>query len=173
MKFMLKLRRRGGKGTISEEVDMSSRTSRAFWFAALAAAVVVCVSSGSWAQDPIVARGLSAAVDTESFRINGEAERGALLFARSCAACHGARGQGHGTVRLTDVDMPDLSDRVSMSSHTDWDLFRIIADGGRAHGLCEKMLPAGHRFDDQSIHDLAAHVKTLPVQEYIRRARAD
>jgi mono/diheme cytochrome c family protein len=152
---------------------MSSRTSRAFWLAGLAAAVVVCVSTGSWAQDPIVEKQSPPTVDRESFRVSGDAERGAVLFARSCAACHGARGDGHGTVRLTDVDMPDFSDRVSMSSHTDWDLYRIIADGGRAHGLCEKMLPAGHRFDEQSIHDLAAYVKSLPVQEYIRRARKD
>jgi cytochrome c553 len=152
---------------------MSSTTSRARWVAVGAIAVAVCVSSGSWAHDPIAEQQPPAPADADSFRISGDPDRGAVLFARSCAACHGARGDGHGTVRLTDVDMPDLSDRVSMSSHTDWDLFRIIADGGRAHGLCEKMLPAGHRFDDQSIHDLAAHVKTLPVQEYIRRERAD
>jgi len=152
---------------------MSSNLIRLFLFTAVAAIIVVCVASGSWAQDPIpevTAQGLRSPGD---FKIQGDAERGELLFVRSCAACHGARGEGHGQVRLNDVDMPDFSDRVSMSSHTDWDLYRIIADGGRAHGLCEKMLPAGHRFDEQSIHDLAAYVKSLPVQEYIRRARKD
>ena len=48
--------------------------------------------------------------------------RGALVFRRYCAICHGARGFGSG-------DGPDLRREVPAS--TDEEIQRIIRDGGR------------------------------------------
>jgi cytochrome c553 len=67
--------------------------------------------------------------------------------------------------------MPDLRDRLSVSSHSSEQTYLIIKDGGEAHGLCDKMIPAGRRLTDQDIRDLTAYVLTLPAYEYIRRAR--
>jgi mono/diheme cytochrome c family protein len=143
--------------------------NRPFTGRALTAAVIVSAA--------LIAVGASAdkgsgdvAVD---FKISGDAEVGERLFLQSCAPCHGANGSGQGQVRLPDVDMPDLRDRLTMKSHSDWQIYTIIADGGDATGRCEKMLPAGHRFDADALQDLAAYVKTLPARAYVERSRKD
>lgn len=48
--------------------------------------------------------------------------RGSVVFRRSCATCHGARGAGSG-------DGPDL--RLEVPSSTDESIQRIVRDGGR------------------------------------------
>jgi cytochrome c553 len=107
----------------------------------------------------------------DEFRIEGDAERGQKLFARSCSPCHGANGNGTGCVRIDEVEMPDLRDRVTMKSRSDWEIYAIIAEGGAVFDRCDTMLPAGERLDEQSLQDLAAYVKSLPVKEYIARQR--
>jgi cytochrome c553 len=134
-------------------------------------AVTVVVAVAMLAVAAGVAADRAAGEAPEGFRITGDAEAGETLFRRSCAACHGAKGSGDGAVRLPDVEMPDLRDRLTMTSGSDWEIYRIIADGGEATGRCAKMLPAGHRFDEAAIQDLAAYVKTLPARAYVERNR--
>jgi mono/diheme cytochrome c family protein len=125
----------------------------------------------------LVAAGVAATRSSDDpaddFRISGDPVVGEKLFVRSCAPCHGADGSGSGTVRLPDVEMPDLRDRLTMTSHTDWQIYEIIVAGGEKTGRCEKMLPAGHRFDENALQDLAAYVKQLPAKGYVDRARSD
>ncbi len=108
---------------------------------------------------------------SDDFRISGDAERGERLFARSCAPCHGADGGGAGAVRLENVEMPDLRDRLSMKSHGDREIYEFIAEGGAAHGGCDRMLPAGTRLDERALHDLGAFVKTLPARGFVASHR--
>jgi len=108
---------------------------------------------------------------SDDFRIAGNAERGAKLFARSCAPCHGADGSGAGPVRLDGVEMPDLRDRLSMKSDSDREIYEFIAEGGAAHGGCDRMLPAGTRLDERALHDLGAFVKTLPAKGFVASHR--
>jgi mono/diheme cytochrome c family protein len=104
--------------------------------------------------------------------LSGDAEKGAKIFATSCAACHGPEGDGKGEVRLKDVEIPNFQDRSTATKETYYEWYQVIRDGGGDHGLCTKMLPAGHRMDDQSIHDLVAFLRTLPAQAYVERARS-
>jgi mono/diheme cytochrome c family protein len=58
----------------------------------------------------------------DAVEIDTPLTRGALVFRRSCAICHGARGFGSG-------DGPDLRREVPAS--TDEAIQRILRDGGR------------------------------------------
>ena len=58
----------------------------------------------------------------DAVEVDTPVSRGALVFRRSCAICHGARGFGSG-------DGPDLRREVPAS--TDEEIQRIIREGGR------------------------------------------
>jgi mono/diheme cytochrome c family protein len=54
--------------------------------------------------------------------IDSAVTRGSVVFRRSCATCHGARGSGSG-------DGPDL--RLEVPASTDESIQRIVREGGR------------------------------------------
>lgn len=68
--------------------------------------------------------------------------RGAAVFRRYCAPCHGARGTGTG-------DGPDLRREVPAS--TDGEIARILRDGGRAMPVVP--------IDDAQRADVLAYVR--------------
>lgn len=102
----------------------------------------------------------------------GDPVAGGALYIQSCSACHGWLGDGNGRVRLRGVEMPDLRDRLTMTSHSASETYLIIKDGGEAHGLCDKMIPAGRRLSEDDLRDLTAYVLALPAYEYIRQVRS-
>lgn len=94
------------------------------------------------------------------FRLDGDLEKGRAIFARSCALCHGEKGDGHGLVFM-DPPPRDLRNRAGMVSANDWDVYRVIRDGGQALGLSPKMLPWGGRLTAAELLDVATFVRSL------------
>ena len=96
------------------------------------------------------------------FELRGDAARGATLFAKRCRTCHGAEGRGDGPLSATlDPHPGDLTDARRMARYSDYDIYRLIRDGGPALGLSSKMIAWGRLASDQDLRDLAAHARTL------------
>jgi mono/diheme cytochrome c family protein len=94
------------------------------------------------------------------FALAGDAERGRAIFAKSCAICHGVDGSGHGRIAL-DPPARDLRDASRMEKRSDWEVYRVIRDGGKILDLSPRMVPWGSILDDQEIHDVGAYVRFL------------
>jgi high-affinity iron transporter len=96
------------------------------------------------------------------FELRGDAARGATLFAKRCRTCHGPEGRGDGQLAATlDPHPGDLTDARRMARYSDYDLYRLIRDGGPALGLSSKMIGWARLSPDQDLRDLAAHARTL------------
>jgi mono/diheme cytochrome c family protein len=129
------------------------------------------LSGGLWlgAEDP---PGTAEAAPIADFKLVGDSDRGATIYARSCSVCHGARGDGRGKVKLDDLDMPDLTDRITMEMRSDWDLYQVVKVGGVCNSELSDIMPAtGNRLSDQDIHDVALYVKQMPAKAYVDRQR--
>lgn len=92
-------------------------------------------------------------------------QRGAQHFARNCASCHGAEGQGDGAIALSMTPRPrDLtrSDQY-VAGAGELALFRTVKFGLYATG----MAPWKGRMSDDEIWEVVCYVRTLqrPVQE--------
>jgi mono/diheme cytochrome c family protein len=86
-------------------------------FSACAGEVPVAVSPSDAAVLDAADQGADIPTD-----IDPAVTRGSIVFRRSCAICHGARGAGSG-------DGPDL--RLEVPANTDESIQRIVRDGGR------------------------------------------
>jgi len=99
----------------------------------------------------------------ESFKINGDAAKGAETFKMYCVACHGETGKGDGMAASALNPKPkNLADAETMTKISDHEIFMVIRDGGPAAGLSPMM--SGWKIilgDDQKVHDVAAYVRTL------------
>jgi len=93
---------------------------------ALALTLAVASCSGEAPVDPPRSIDASLAADAVDARgapeVSTEVTRGAAVFRRYCASCHGARGAGTG-------DGPDL--RREVPSSPDAEIQRILREGGR------------------------------------------
>ena len=98
------------------------------------------------------------------FRLNGDVERGAVVFQKSCALCHGPEGEGDGRIK-TDPPPRDLTDAAALKTGTDWELFQVIVNGGQILGLTPKMLPWKDTLDEQELLDVATYVRSLAPPE--------
>lgn len=97
------------------------------------------------------------------WELRGDAAAGEPVFLKKCALCHGDNGDGQGRIKL-DPPARDLRDREHMSQRSDWEIFLVIRDGGKALGLSEKMLPWGNLASEQELHDLTAFIRKLSVK---------
>ena len=96
------------------------------------------------------------------FELGGDPERGKAVYAKSCAVCHGAAGDGKGKVAETMNPRPtDFQDARYMARRSDWELYLAVRDGGKAVGLSSKMFAWKGLIPDQSIHDAVAYIRTL------------
>lgn len=94
------------------------------------------------------------------FKLGGHAKRGEGVYTKRCALCHGATGDGKGTLK-TDPPARDFRTPGLLSSRSDWEIYVVIRDGGPAIGLSPKMLGWKKLMTDQEIRDSAAFVRTL------------
>ncbi len=89
-------------------------------------------------------------------------ERGAQLFTKHCASCHGAQGQG---VQLGgSVALPALAGNRAVSMHTSANLVRIILAGGYAPSTAGNPRPFGmppfvHVLDDTDIAAVTTYIR--------------
>jgi mono/diheme cytochrome c family protein len=99
----------------------------------------------------------------EDFKISGDPAKGAEIFKLYCVACHGDSGKGDGVTAAALNPKPrDFTDKARMATIPDWEVFKVIKDGGASVGLSPMMTPWGPLLkDDQKIHDLSAYVRTF------------
>jgi mono/diheme cytochrome c family protein len=94
------------------------------------------------------------------FRLDGDLERGAVVFRKSCALCHGPEGKGDGRIK-SEPPPRDLTDPEALRTASDWELYQVIAEGGQVLGLAPKMLPWKDMLDERELRDVAAYVRSL------------
>jgi mono/diheme cytochrome c family protein len=98
------------------------------------------------------------------FRLDGDLERGAAVFKKSCALCHGPAGKGDGRIK-SDPPPRDLTDPKALRTASDWELYQVIVEGGQVLGLAPKMLPWKDMLDERGLRDVAAYVRSLAPRE--------
>lgn len=98
----------------------------------------------------------------QDFQLNGDPGRGQAVFVKSCALCHGEGGQGDGSMAEgLDPKPKDLTDRAVLAKRSDWEVYLVIRDGGKALGLSPQMFASKSLLKDQEIRDVAAYVRSL------------
>lgn len=87
---------------------------------------------------------------------------GPALYARWCAACHGATGRGDGpNAGNLPVRPADHSSREAMSRRPDDSLFDTIAAGGAVMNRSPRMPAFGGTLSPADIRALVRHIRTL------------
>lgn len=103
-------------------------------------------------------------VPDPSFKISGDATKGAETYKLYCALCHGPTGAGDGAGAAALNPKPRaFSNKEEMAKITDHEVFTAIKMGGAAVGKSAFMVAWGALLgnDDQKVHDVAAYVRTL------------
>jgi cytochrome c oxidase cbb3-type subunit 3 len=96
------------------------------------------------------------------FRLGGDAKHGRVVYAKSCALCHGEAGNGRGKLAAgLDPKPTDFTAPGAFAKRSDWEIYLAIRDGGQAIGLSPKMLGWGKLLSDQEIRDASAYVRSL------------
>jgi mono/diheme cytochrome c family protein len=124
-------------------------TKRSLSAALSLAALGAAVAFSAWAAPP---------PEPPGFKLKGDPKRGQPVYAKSCALCHGATGDGHGTLPLKP---PPADLRAVTPKRSDWEVYVVIRDGGPALGLSKQMLGWSKLLTDQEIRDTAAFVRSL------------
>jgi len=96
------------------------------------------------------------------FQLNGDAERGKAVYAKHCALCHGATGDGKSKMAASLKPKPaDFTDKALTGKRSDWELYLAVRDGGPAIGLTKAMFAWKALLPDQEIRDSVAYVRSL------------
>jgi mono/diheme cytochrome c family protein len=96
------------------------------------------------------------------FQLNGDAERGKAVFAKHCALCHGALGDGKSKMAESLKPKPvDFTDKALVDTRSDWELYLAARDGGPAIGLSKTMFGWRGLIPDREIRDAVAYVRSL------------
>jgi high-affinity iron transporter len=105
----------------------------------------------------------SAALDCKNptGELRGDVARGKVLYAQTCASCHGPGGKGDGPAAPKDPPPADHTDPVRMGALSDADIYTVICGGGTAVGKSPLMAAWGPIVGEQGIRDLVAHIRTL------------
>ena len=80
-------------------------------------------------------------------------DTGRKVFARDCASCHGAAGDGKGA--MVGGGLPDFRSPTAQDRRTDGELFYILTEG---HG---RMLGDGDRLPESQRWDLVNYIRSL------------
>jgi mono/diheme cytochrome c family protein len=98
----------------------------------------------------------------KGWKLGGDAAKGRQVYASSCALCHGDAGDGRGEAAGALNPRPsNLTDAASVGKLSDWDLYRVIRDGGPALGLAATMQGFKPLLPDPEMRDVAAFVRSL------------
>lgn len=101
-------------------------------------------------------------LEIEPSPLGYEARRGALLFGKHCALCHGQRGQGDGFNAFNlDPRPTNLADPARQSRLTPDHLREVIREGGRGVNLAATMPAYGTTLTVDEIEDLVAYITQL------------
>jgi len=128
----------------------------------LAVAVIAGACSSPSGDGGVPARGAptSGAATPVSVERTGQ-----QVFAATCAACHGANGEGHPTWRIPNDDgllpPPPLNGDGHTWHHADGLLYRIVSRGGGIPGYKSGMPAFGDQLSHQEIVNVLTYVKSL------------
>jgi mono/diheme cytochrome c family protein len=87
---------------------------------------------------------------------------GARLYARWCASCHGARGEGNGpNAPHLPVPPANHTDKARESERPDDSLYDTIAGGGAIMSRSPRMPAFGATLSDEEIRALVTHIRAL------------
>jgi|HubBroStandDraft_3_1064219.scaffolds.fasta_scaffold19376_3 mono/diheme cytochrome c family protein len=96
------------------------------------------------------------------FKLGSDLARGQRIYLTVCATCHGPTGNGRGESALAlDPKPTNLTDRRLLARRSDWELYRIVRDGGLAAGLSPAMAGVGFTLPDADIRNVTAYIRTL------------
>jgi mono/diheme cytochrome c family protein len=105
---------------------------------------------------------LAAPPEPPGFRLDGDAQRGRAVYAKTCVLCHGEAGNGRGKLAAgLDPKPKDFTAPGLLAQRSDWEIYLVIRDGGQAIGLSSKMAGWSKVLKDQQIRDAAAYVRSL------------
>ncbi|HJU10352.1 MAG TPA: cytochrome c [Candidatus Binataceae bacterium] len=99
------------------------------------------------------------------YAAEGNASRGAEIFAAKCARCHGKEAKGNGpdlTKLQSAVSPDDWTDKETNQELTDSFVISMITKGGKANGKSRIMPAFGDKLNTQQIQDLLAFMRSLP-----------
>ncbi len=97
----------------------------------------------------------------------GNAAKGKEIFDVMCAGCHGTYGNGQeGTKSGFVPRVPTLADKAYMDSVPDDYIALIIKKGGAYMGKIAAMPAWEHKFNDEQINDLVAHIRTFTSKHH-------
>jgi len=89
-------------------------------------------------------------------------ETGKEIFEQMCAGCHGTYGNGQeGTKSGFVPRIATLADKEYMASVPDDYLRLVIKKGGAYMGKISAMPAWEHKFNDEQIDSLVAHIRTF------------
>lgn len=91
-----------------------------------------------------------------------DVERGARLYARYCAGCHGRDGQGGAHTFMPHVE--NLTRRGYVELLPDEYLMLVIREGGPAVGKSAYMPAWGGTIAEEDIANIVAHIRRLGVR---------
>lgn len=122
----------------------------------LTAYLLAPASDGATPPDPAVVPQAPPALDA------GREEDGAALYARHCAACHGAEGRGDGwNAPNLPVAPTAHADPALMGARPDDSLFDAIHSGAYVLDGSARMPPFGEMLTTAQIRALVAHIRAL------------
>jgi mono/diheme cytochrome c family protein len=91
-----------------------------------------------------------------------QADVAATLYARSCAPCHGTRGEGNGyNATFLPVRPTAHADKAYMSVRSDDALFDAIYSGGYIMNRSNRMPPFGYSLAREQIWSLVRYLRVL------------
>ncbi|MBW7907613.1 MAG: cytochrome c [Kiritimatiellae bacterium] len=125
----------------------------------LITAAIALTTVGAYASDT----SKFAPPNAAEIKITGDAAKGAATYKMFCASCHGATGKGDGAAAAALNPKPrDFADKERMSQIADWEILKVIKDGGASIGLSPLMTPWGAVLQtDEKLQDVAAFVRSL------------
>jgi mono/diheme cytochrome c family protein len=96
------------------------------------------------------------------FKLGADLVRGKGIYLTVCATCHGPAGDGRGeSAAALDPRPTNLTDRRLLARRSDWELYRIVRDGGPAAGLSPAMGGVKFTLPDADIRSVTAFIRTL------------
>jgi mono/diheme cytochrome c family protein len=131
---------------------------------AVVAAVVVSVGiSAVWAQSEPDPAAVPSDIPKDARAVKNPREatpesiaNGKQIYASQCVMCHGATGDGKGTLATRfNYKMPDFTSAEVQSEWTDGSMFYVLTNG---HG---KMSGEGERLGENTRWDLVNYVRSL------------
>jgi mono/diheme cytochrome c family protein len=146
------------------ELQTSASAEQAGSGTGMRSGLMVVMGAAAWlgVVDAMAAGALAQEPETRVERFtDGDAERGAPLFKRYCAGCHGQDGRGGAHTFMPHVGTLTRKDYIELVP--DRDLFEVIDKGGGATGRSSYMPAWDSKLSDQDIKDVIAHIRSLPT----------